>query len=87
MSRIISTSEMELADTVCRYSPTGEPDAWMCSIVKQVTDETVTLFRPYGTTQDFALPVGVICLIGIEVFTVGRDSFKGYVLLNRKKLL
>lgn len=78
----IQARDMQLADTV-RYEPFG---VWNTAIVKQVTPTEVVLFRPYGTTFDFEYTGGVICLTGVEEYTIPRSSDAQYVLLDRKTL-
>lgn len=84
LPRPILSKDMQLADVV-RF-PSFER-TWNVSIVKQVTDTEVTIFRPYGTTADFSYIGGVICYIGIEEYNVSRDSNIEYILLERKELL
>ena len=79
----ICPRDMQLGDTV-RYTPFGS--AWNIAIVKQVTADEVTLFRPYGTTADFSYTGGVICYVGIETCTVPRNSDAQYELLERRTL-
>ncbi|HEY1297017.1 MAG TPA: hypothetical protein VGJ60_28405 [Chloroflexota bacterium] len=47
-----------------------------CALVERVTDESVTLFRPYATTPDFVYgrEPSVIALIGVERYEVRRSS-------------
>jgi hypothetical protein len=42
---------------------------WGTAIVKNVTEESVTFFRPYGTHADFTTTAGVICYTGTETFS------------------
>ncbi len=86
-NRVISPFEMELGDTVCRVYSDGWPMDWGTMIVKRLTDDSVTLWRPYGTTADFSCGESVICYMGLEEFTMDRaDHFKCFALINRKKL-
>jgi hypothetical protein len=79
----VSANELRLADTILATSGGRMP--WDTCIVSKVTDTEVKLFRPYGTTADFSSSGGVICYIGIEEFTIPRDT-REVTLLNRKEL-
>ena len=59
---------------------------WSTAIVKQIKDGQVTFWRPYGTNEDFSYTGGVICLMGLEEFTVGIDSSMTYNVIRRQKL-
>lgn len=76
--------DMLLGDTVEMVEERPRP--WSSCIVKQVTDEEVTLFRPYGVTADFSYTGGVICYVGVEEYKVMRDSSIPYRLLARQVL-
>ena len=65
--REIRTDELQLGDMVTQ-NPYQRGAPWSTCIVKQISDDEVTLFRPYGTTADFSYTGGVICYVGIEEF-------------------
>lgn len=82
--RLIKTSELQLADVVVQTPNGGTP--WGATIVTQVTDEEVSLFRPYGHTADFSYTGGVIPYVGIETYKVERDRDIEWTLYERKEL-
>jgi hypothetical protein len=73
--------DLRLADTV-QVNPAC---LWNTAIVKQITDHDVILFRPYGTTADFAYTGGVICYVGIEEYSIPGNS-QLVTVLDRKEL-
>jgi hypothetical protein len=73
--------DLRLADTV-QVNPAY---LWNTAIVKQITDHDVILFRPYGTTADFAYTGGVICYVGIEEYSILRDN-RLVTVFDRKEL-
>lgn len=81
---IINTDQLKLGDTV-EQIPLGSR-AWGACIVKKITDDEVTLFRPYGTTADFSYTSGVICYVGIEEYNVHRRSVTKWLLHRRQEL-
>jgi len=48
-------------------------------IVKQIDEEEVILFRPYGVTATFEYTGGVICYTGIEEYKIFKDSKTEYI--------
>lgn len=82
--KVISTAELQVGDTV-RYAD-GVIGAWGSCIVKNVTVEEVTLFRPYGTCEDFLTSSGVICYIGLEEYKVLKNENSKWILYARKEL-
>lgn len=62
MADMVFVRDLRLRDVV-RF--TGL-DAFGDGVVRQITDDTVTIFRPYATTADFSYTGGVIPYIGIE---------------------
>lgn len=81
MKRLIKISELQLGDFVSLFP--DEP--FSTSIVKQIKDGRVTLFRPYGTTADFSYTGGVITYIGIEDFSL--DISDNMITLYRRTTL
>jgi hypothetical protein len=75
----IKARDMKLADYVSLHA-TGLFDT---AIVSNITESDVHLFRPYGTNADFSYTGGVICYVGIEQYSIPRDSQVEYVLLRR----
>jgi hypothetical protein len=47
---------------------------WGTGIVKNIDEDSVTFFRPYGSASDYAYTGGVICFTGTEVFSRGLPS-------------
>ena len=82
--KIIQTSELQLADVVESYGGTNL--IWTTCIVTQIRDGEVTLFRPYGHTNDFSYTGGVIPYVGIETYKVQQDSDATWTLFQRKDL-
>jgi hypothetical protein len=60
-------------------------DGFNTALVKQVTAEEVTLFRPYGQHADFQYTGGVICYIGVDEFKIARNDVN-YLVLRRTDL-
>lgn len=81
--RTIKTSELQLADVVAQH-PVG--DLWQTTLVTQVKDGKVHLFRPYGHTGDFSYTGGVIPYVGIETYKIEVDSATEWTLYERKEL-
>jgi len=76
----VKASELKLADTI-----QVECSAWNFAIVKQVTEQDVVLFRPYGVTEDFSYSGGAICYVGIEEYSIPRND-RLVRLLERREL-
>lgn len=64
MTQELIAKELQLADVVQLHD-----GPWGTAIVKQIKDNEVTFFRPYGHANEFSYTGGVICYIGIEVFS------------------
>ena len=83
----ISTREMVVGDTI--QDSTGGMSYWNTSIVKRIDLESnqVTLWRPYGTHTDteYSGP-SVICLMGVEEFSIPINDYAYYILWNRTPL-
>src|SRR6266704_5565118 len=54
-------SDLRLGDTVNCFD-----GSFGTGIVKQITENSVIVFRPYGTCADFSMSSGVICYTEIE---------------------
>ncbi len=80
----IKTSELQLADVVVQTLNGGTP--WGATIVTQIKDGEVHLFRPYGHTADFSYTGGVIPYVGIETYKIELDSAIEWTLYERKEL-
>ena len=77
----MNNSELQLADQVARHNDFG------IATVKQITDSTVTFFRPYTVTADFSYTGGVICYVGIQTWNEERNDTRGdWTLIDRKPL-
>jgi hypothetical protein len=77
--KTVKVSDLRLGDVVqCFDAP------WGTGIVKKIGEDGATIFRPYGTTADFAYSGGVLCYVGTEEYTVSRNS--EIVLYERKEL-
>ena len=81
----IKPKDMQLGDRVRMIWEKQSPP-FMDSVVKQITDLNVTLFRPYVHTADFSYTGGVICYIGIDTWNIARDSSTEFLLLERVEL-
>jgi hypothetical protein len=79
---LVPHCELRLADTVILDGLAP----WRAAIVNKITDTEVTLFRPYGTTAEFSYSGGVICYVGIEEFTIPRQSSVPVEVVARKEL-
>lgn len=82
MKTLVSTKELQLADTVQFTSMSG----WSFAIVKNITDDFVEFFRPYGKSEDFSYIGGVLCFVGIEQFKAYKSDVKDIELIERKTL-
>lgn len=74
--------KLRLADTVILDGCAP----WSAAIVSKITDTEVKLFRPYGTTADFSYIGGVMCYVGIEEFSIPRQSRREVEVVARKEL-
>lgn len=79
--KTVLARDLKLADKIMLPS---DPTLGV-SVVKNVTDYEVTLFRPYPETADFSYSGGVICYVGIEEFSIPRNGVE-YLLIGRKEL-
>lgn len=83
----IKPVDMQLGDVVCMVLQGNEKQIpWQYSIVKQIKDGQVTLFRPYGVHADFSCTSGVICYVGIEQYSIPVDYHTQYLLFERSEL-
>lgn len=78
-SRICSSHSGRKCDCVgidLIVEPYERSSAFDASVVKQVSDTRVTLFRPYGATPNFIYndPPGVITYIGAETQDISRND-------------
>jgi len=74
MQKTIKTKELQLGDVISLYE-----GAYSTATVKKITEDSITLFRPYVHNP------GIICYIGIEEFTIHRNTDQDFVLFFRKK--
>lgn len=87
MTEIVNTEDLQLGDTV-RQTGDSFGGPFTTCVITQVTDDAVTLFRPYATTADFSY-VGnrVIPYIGIEEYSVEKSNKNiRWHLFNRKEI-
>lgn len=47
---------------------------WNHAIVKQITDDSIHFFRPYGVTADFSYTGGVMCYTGVEEWSAPKND-------------
>jgi len=80
MKKTIKTRELQLGDVVSLYE-----GAYSTATVKKITEDLITLFRPYVHASDFPNIGGIMCYIGIEEFTIHRNTDQDFVLFFRKK--
>ncbi len=84
----IKAANMQLGDFVRMKSQNGEIDAFDTSIVKNINDDEVTLYRPYGTNFRTVYsgrgPNGrsIIVLQGHEEYSIHRNSVMEYELIR-----
>jgi len=62
-------SDLRLGDTVNCFD-----GSFGTGIVKQITENSVIVFRPYGTCADFSMSSGVICYTEIEEIPYLKSS-------------
>lgn len=62
-------SELRLGDTVELFD-----GPYSTAIVKQLTDNDVYFFRPYGHGENFSYTGGIICYTGTETFSRSRST-------------
>lgn len=79
----LTAKELQLADVV---RMDGQNGPFMDFIVKKINNDSVDLWRPYGTTTDFSYTGGVICYIGTEDMNVRLDSSLRFDLMRRTEL-
>lgn len=80
-NREMPVKDLQLGDLI-RVSP----GPFGTAIVKQVTKEIVTFFRPYGVSEEFSYTGGVICYVGMESIEVRTDSSHKFYVYERKEL-
>lgn len=78
----VKIKDLRLADVVRLYEDFSFPD----SVVRQIKDGKVILFRPYATTADFSYTGGVIPYIGIEEVTLLASDSREVEVMGRKEL-
>ena len=66
----INGEKLNLGDIVI----TSDNSPYTFATVRNLTPDTVTLFRPYVHCSDFAYTGGVICYIGLEEFNCSRNA-------------
>lgn len=83
MIKVVVASDLKLGDVV-RLSKSAFCDA----VVSKVSDDVVTFYRPYARSEDFSVgdPPQVICLTGVEHFSVERAGRHLYKVLSRKEV-
>lgn len=59
---------------------------WGTAIVKNVTENEITFFRPYGANADFTCTAGVICYTGTETFSRALPSAQTAFVYHRQNL-
>jgi hypothetical protein len=52
---------------------------WGTAIIKQIKDDCITFYRPYATHDGVSYTGGVICLMGLEVFSCPINDTSYYV--------
>jgi hypothetical protein len=82
--KLIPVSELRLADVVRLACDANSP--WATAIVQKIDADSVTFFRPYGTTADFEYTGGVITYIGTETFTMWRKDSRPVYVYERRTL-
>jgi hypothetical protein len=76
--KMIPANALQLGDTIKAFD-----DVFGWAIVIRVSDNDVTLFRPYATTADFSYTGGVIAYIGLEQYSVPRNKAEFFVAYRR----
>ena len=76
----IPGNELRTGDVVSLFD-----GPWSTAIVKEVTEDKVTFFRPYGTSTDavFGKHGSTICYIGLEEFSRGLPTDQTYFVHQR----
>ena len=79
----VSRDELRLADTVKLFE-----GPWGFGIVTRITEDTITVTRPYGSTADFSTSGSVIFLTGQERcrYLKGDTRFPAFEVWSRKEL-
>jgi hypothetical protein len=65
----LKANELKTGDIVQIFD-----DAFGTAIVKNVTDDSVFLYRPYGTNFDTIYSNGLICTMGLEEYSIFRNA-------------
>lgn len=72
---IVKAADVKLGDKVCiRFKDSNRIFPYGIATVIRITKKEITLFRPYVHTSNFVTSSGLIPYIGIEEYTVDRDS-------------
>jgi hypothetical protein len=78
---LVKASQLKLADKVQLFD-----GGYGTATVQQITEDTVTLVRPYIQTADFSCTVGVITYIGLEDVKLYIGDTREVELLESKTL-
>ncbi len=76
----VSVDELQLRDVVKVYDGN---EGYHTATVIRITDEEVTLFRPYVHTTDFESTAGVIPYMGFEQYTLPMTFSSAITLCSR----
>ena len=79
----LKANELRLGDIVNCFD--GE---FSTAIVKQITENSVTFYRPYATTANNVVYAGnrMICLVGIEEFSRPLTDSSTFQVLRRQEV-
>jgi len=76
MTQHVLPGDLASGDVVSPAWPDGRLSAFDTTLVERVTDEVITLFRPYATSPSFIYgrDPSVLPLIGAERYEIRRSS-------------
>ncbi len=76
MTQVVSAADLEPGDVVTPAWTEDRSSPFDAALVEQVSEQAVTLFRPYATSNAFVYgePPSVIALIGLERYAISRGS-------------
>lgn len=83
MNMVCETHQLRLGDVI---RSTNREEPFTSETVINVTEDEVTLFRPYVHTGDFSHTGGVTPYVGFEQYKLSRNHGRPVLLYSRKEL-
>ena len=76
----VKVTDLKLGDVIRVFE-----GAFGDAIIIKIDGDSITAFRPYGTTSDFSTTDGLIPYTGIENIPYSRQDIREVELLGRKE--